>query len=103
MCMEEARLRGKSGSLTGKTSFFFFSIYFFVLHKNQAEVTTDTAFSAGIFAIFPFKVRAVCRGSRVVLAGAVGVEPHPCKLRARARAGTRAERAASPACSVARV
>ena len=81
------------------------SFYFFVVvvvpRKNQAEVTTDTAFSAGIFAIFPFKVRAVCCGLRVVLSGAVGVEPHPCKLCASARAGMRVEGAASLTCSVA--
>ena len=71
---EETRPRGKFGSLAGKTSLFF------VLRKNQAEVTADSAFSAGIFAIFPFKVRAVCRGLHAVLSGAVGVELHPGTL-----------------------
>lgn len=46
---EEARLRRKFGLLTGKTSLFF------APRKNQAEVTTEIAFSAGIFAIFQGK------------------------------------------------
>lgn len=32
---------------------------FVVLHETQAEITTDTACSAEIYAVFPLEVRAV--------------------------------------------